>query len=81
MNAYMPLNIGVYPNPNQGNFNIVVNNSSDTQKYIITNSRLELISCGMIENSKSIDLEGEAGIYYLTIYDTVNSIVKKLIVE
>lgn len=65
------MNMSVIPNPNSGNFELVISGFSGLQHYDVVSSLGQLIRSGAITSERTaIDLQGTAaGIYSLRVLD------------
>lgn len=76
------INYSVYPNPNNGNFNISFTNNYESTTYRILNTNGKIIDSGKIESStKEISLDVPAGIYFLQLINKNNITVEKIVIQ
>lgn len=79
-------NITLYPNPNNGNFNVQFNSSTDDVKINVHDLRgrviltKEIKATGLVNEQISLT-NAQAGIYLVTIEDGAKKTTKKIIVE
>jgi hypothetical protein len=76
-------NLKVYPNPNNGSFNVVLENVSFPSLLLIYNAIGEKVFQSAVDtNSKTINLASKkSGIYFVMVVDNDNQLTKKIIIN
>lgn len=76
-------NLKVYPNPNNGTFNVILENVSFPSLLVIYNAIGERVFQSTVEsNRKTINLASKkSGIYFVMVVDDNNQLTKKIIIN
>ena len=73
---------GVYPNPViNGIIDIAKNNSSESMRYLLTNSLGQIISEGILTDNTSIDVSNFSGVFYLSVFTSSGIETKKILIQ
>ncbi len=87
MNSFAAESISVYPNPSEGEFQVLLNGNFEKTDMFITNYQGQVIEKTVIDNISGEHIfninisEYSAGIYYLRISNGENSYIKKIIIQ
>lgn len=74
----------IYPNPNTGSFNIILNNKLSNVTYKIYDTKGSIIDSGIIyDNNTEINLTNDikSGVYYIKLITENNTLIEKLIIK